>query len=1321
MQVSLDCREMLVGETIAGRFEIEACANTGGMGEVYRARDRATGEPVAIKVLIHNQALERIRFAQEINVLAGLRHPGIVNYIAHGRTTAGLPYFVMEWLDGEDLGTLLARRRLSVHESVDLLTRVAEILAAMHAQGIVHRDLKPTNLFLIGGEVGRVKVLDLGIARLLGRTMHLTISGTVVGTPGYMAPEQARGGDALDARVDIFSLGCVLFECLTGAPAFAGEHIMAILGKILFEEPPKIAETRPDVPPALDALIARMLAKDPAQRPRDGAEVVAVITSLGEDALLDASVEDIERPLQLVLTGRERRLFAVVIVGPLKPYELAAAATLGEHEMTLAEADLREAAAAYGGHVEAIADGSALVTIAGARLATDLAAQAARCTLALRGAAGGRPMALALGRAEVTGRTPVGEAIDRAAAILAGLTIRGAARDSEAPSSRAVTERSSSPIGLDEITARLLEPSFEVVSRRAGFELQGERETFGGTRTLLGKATPCVGRERELATLEALVSQSIEEPMAQAVLVTAPAGLGKSRLAHEVIQTIRRRPHEVEIWIGRADSLRVGSAFGLLGQVIRSACKIRDGELPDALHEKLRARVERYVPEANQARVVAFLAELVGAPLADSAHPALREAREDARRMSDETRRAWEELLVAECSAHPVVLVLEDLHWGDTPTVRLLDATLHDLRDHPLLVLALARPEVHEIFPRLWADRQMQEVRLHELTRKASEHLVRQVLGATVEPDILARIVKQAEGHAFFLEELIRSVAEGKGESLPETVLAMVQARLDRLESDARRVLRAASVFGARFRPMGVAALLGDTMKSGEVREWLAKLVEDELLVRRIDGAPSDEPDIAFRHALLREGAYATLTEADSALGHRLAATFLEACGESDPGVLAEHFSRGRDAVRASVRYLRAAEQALRGNDADAAITHATRGLEQGGADETTLALLGVLCEIHWWLSQWEAAASYAEKVLILARPGSSPWARAITAKLVHAHVSGRDDEVTALLGAARYVHPSAGEVDSLAVSIAILIFTLDAGGHFALGELCLEWLLDIAGASGLDRAASAAHEGTPAAVLRGLAAPIRGESNNAFELMASGAAARRRALAVAHGTCGMHAWLLGSFDAAEALLRRAISQNHDVGPISSFQSLFFTHVLADQGKLPEALAEARKLTSVGQARRLPAEEGLGRAVLAEVLRRQNDLEAAEREALAAAALLASRPLDRMVSTATLAAICGATGRPSTALEAARESVSAYEAVRIFDFYKGAFARLTLAEALFAAGEEPAARATLADARARLLACAAAIEDPAVRRSFLERVPENARTMQLAAQWLTEA
>src|SRR5262249_20615763 len=145
---------------------------------------------------------------------------------------------------------------------------------------------------------------------------------------------------------------------------------------------------------------------------------------------------------------------------------------------------------------------------------------------------------------------------------------------------------------------------------------------------------------------------------------------------------------------------------------------------------------------------------------------------------------------------HPVLLVLEDLHWGDLSTMRFVDEALRELGESRWMVLALARPEVHDLFPKLWADRPMQEIRLAGLSRRAGERLVRQVLGERADPGTIERLVQKADGNAFYLEELIRAVAEGKGDRLPETVLAMVEARLSRLEEQARRVLRAASVFG---------------------------------------------------------------------------------------------------------------------------------------------------------------------------------------------------------------------------------------------------------------------------------------------------------------------------------------------------------------------------------------------------------------------------------------------------------------------------------------------------------------------------------------------
>src|SRR5262249_43679468 len=152
-------------------------------------------------------------------------------------TPAGEPFLAIEWLEGEDLGARLRRDGLTVAETLALGARVAEGLAAAHRRGGVHRDVKPGNLWLVDGKPGAAKILDFGIARLLAPTLErtLTQAGAMIGTPGYMAPEQARGEEAIDARADVFSLGCVLFKCLTGRLPFQGEDVTAVLLKLVLE------------------------------------------------------------------------------------------------------------------------------------------------------------------------------------------------------------------------------------------------------------------------------------------------------------------------------------------------------------------------------------------------------------------------------------------------------------------------------------------------------------------------------------------------------------------------------------------------------------------------------------------------------------------------------------------------------------------------------------------------------------------------------------------------------------------------------------------------------------------------------------------------------------------------------------------------------------------------------------------------------------------------------------------------------------------------------------------------------------------------------
>src|SRR5262249_8837794 len=198
---------------VAERFEIEALVGKGSMGEVYRARDRVTGDRVAVKLLLAEDVDSGERFAREAKLLLTLRHPRIVRYVAHG-SAEGRRWRAMEWLDGEDLATRLRQTGLTPAESLAMTARVAEGLAVIHAHGVVHRDIKPSNLFLPDGNIDRVKILDFGVARLAAGTKLLTRAGATIGTPAYMAPEQARGENAVGATTDLFALGCVLFECL---------------------------------------------------------------------------------------------------------------------------------------------------------------------------------------------------------------------------------------------------------------------------------------------------------------------------------------------------------------------------------------------------------------------------------------------------------------------------------------------------------------------------------------------------------------------------------------------------------------------------------------------------------------------------------------------------------------------------------------------------------------------------------------------------------------------------------------------------------------------------------------------------------------------------------------------------------------------------------------------------------------------------------------------------------------------------------------------------------------------------------------------------
>jgi serine/threonine-protein kinase len=265
------------GQVIAGRFRVLRALGEGGMGAVYEAEQLGLGRHVALKVMHPHIASApgfSERFQREAHVLARLHHPGSVEVYDYGLDT-GFLFLAMELVSGETVDSLLRREgALPVPRVVGLAVQVLEVLEAAHALGIVHRDLKPANLFLESHPAGeRVKVLDFGLAALGGElNVRLTQEGMAVGTPGFMSPEQMRGLP-LDGRSDLYSLGCVLYELLTGMPPFPVMASAEVAVAHLYKPIPSFREARPDLsfPERLEAVVMKALEKLPASRPADAA------------------------------------------------------------------------------------------------------------------------------------------------------------------------------------------------------------------------------------------------------------------------------------------------------------------------------------------------------------------------------------------------------------------------------------------------------------------------------------------------------------------------------------------------------------------------------------------------------------------------------------------------------------------------------------------------------------------------------------------------------------------------------------------------------------------------------------------------------------------------------------------------------------------------------------------------------------------------------------------------------------------------------------------------------------------------------------------
>jgi predicted ATPase len=645
--------------------------------------------------------------------------------------------------------------------------------------------------------------------------------------------------------------------------------------------------------------------------------------------------------------------------------------------------------------------------------------------------------------------------------------------------------------------------------------------------------------------------------------------------------------------------------------------------------------------------------------------------------------------------------------------VKLVEGLLRQRAERPLFVLALARPGALSSFPGMWGGSHVMELSLPELSRRASERLAREALGDRAEPAAVARIVDHAGGNAFFLEELIRAEAEGRGGEVPDTVLAMVRTRLENMENDARRLLRAASVFGTSFWRGGVEALLGAAPKSPDVVGWLGELCEREVLVPREHGRFAGEEELSFRHALVRDAAYEMLTDEDRVLGHRLAAEWLEKAGERNAAVLARHFELGGESRRAGAFYLRAAEQALEGNDLDAALSCVDRGLACEPSGEQRGLFHLIAAEAHRFRGEPAREQGAALQAMRHLAKGDTRWCIAAGQAAI---ASGKLGDRARLESVASELIELSGEgrasgrmvVAAARASIPLILAGLRAPAERLLAHVkahgdAIAWSdPGVAAWIHLARGTHAAEVGEPQAALTHMVAAAE-----RFE-----EAGDVRGASAQCANIGWTSLEVGQTEQAEQVLRDGLAKALSLGlnHVVSNARIHLALVLARRGAVEEATGLAGEAVAGFQARGNQRMEAVARRALAEVLLRGGDLAAAEAEAWRAAEIAREMAPIRAYAKATLADVLLASGRPEEAL------VAAQEAARLLaeqgHMVQGeARVRGALADALAATGRMDESKTVLAAARAWLLDRAAQTPDGEARERFLHNVPDHARLL----------
>lgn len=960
-----------------GSYELIEEIGKGGLATVYRAFQPNVGRYVALKVLrgsFDENPDAVVRFQREARMVARLEHIHILPvYDFDGKNEP--PYIVMRLLEGGTLKEKLNEEPLTYGEILKLIRQIASALDYAHRQGVIHRDIKPSNIMI--DRDNNVYVTDFGLARLIDRASdsgvrELTQAGMVMGTPAYMAPEQGMGEDEIDHRVDIYSLGVILFQMLTGELPFTAPTAMGLLLQHFQEPVPSAFERNATLPPSVDEIIRKAMAKAPIDRYTYAGELVeALAASFGEapeTLTLTALQFPIRKPAPETSTAssqtdsssrssQDQYKLVTLLYANFAEYaeileiEDERTANLKINELWDQFIPIFEAS---GGKVFTRGYDKALVLWGAVITYEDDAERAIRAALKMK-----NTLRTAFPSEDQDEPIPMQIGINTGPVLLtrnsdsSDYTVSG--------STTHVVQRLErlAPIGsivISHDTYRLVRGVFNFEACDP-LRVRGQKERTPtylvrsakprafrkNTRGVEGVETHMIGRRAELETLKELFYAAVEDRETQVVTILSEPGLGKSRLLYEFVNWCELE--EVAFWVfeGRATPEMSKQPYSLLRDVFSFRFELQDSDSAAVLRQKLTDGMQRMTGVADE-RAAHFVGHLLGYDFSDSPH--LAGILADAKQFQKQALNYLEQFFIHITTSHeglhdpavrrpaPAVLRLEDLHWADESSLDALHYIVSQNQKLPLIIVGLARPELYTRRPS-WGSGQPFHTRLElqPLNSRESRQLVREILQKVddIPDEIRDLLVDRAEGNAFMMEEIVKVLLEDrvivKDEPawrielgrlskvrVPPTLTGMIQVQMDSLFPPERVLLQRAAVIGRIFWDKAVQALEPADAIVIDVEIALDGLVKRDILFAREDSAFAGAREYIFANQMMRDVVLESLPQRQRRVYHvHVADWLLQVSGERAEeytALIAENYSLGGENAKAIHYLLKAGEKA---------------------------------------------------------------------------------------------------------------------------------------------------------------------------------------------------------------------------------------------------------------------------------------------------------------------------------------------------------------------------------------------------------------------------